>query len=251
MKTSRKDKTAGLSKIAVAIDGPAGAGKSTVAKKIADALGLIFMNTGSFYRGLALMLLRESGGGKNGSGGKIDFSNAAAIIAAAESHSFDYTNEGLFADGECLEPYLRSDAVERVVSPVSAIPEVRRILNKKIKAVGEKHGVVCEGRDMTTVVFPETPYKFYLDASAETRARRRLEQGTSSLTLDEIKAAIEERDALDRNKPEGSLMIAPDALYIDSSGLTIEQVCAIILAEILTRRQEGTHNGSDGSGKGC
>ena len=235
MDTSKKDKNSELSKIVVAIDGPAGSGKSTVAKMIAETLGLIFMNTGSFYRGLALLLLRECGGGVDGSRGKIDLSNAEEIIASLSRYSFDYTSAGLFADGECLEPYLRSDAVEGVVSPVSAIPEVRRILNKKIKAIGEKSGVVCEGRDMTTVVFPDTPFKFYLDASVETRARRRFEQGTSKMTFEEIKAAIEERDALDRNKSEGRLMIAPDAFYIDSSVLTIENVCAIIYSEIQKR----------------
>ena len=122
-----------------------------------------------------------------------------------------------------------------MVSPVSAIPEVRRILNKKIKAIGEERGVVCEGSDMTTVVFPDTPFKFYLDASVETRAMRRLEQGTSKMSFGEIKVAIEERDALDRNKIEGSLIKAADALYIDSSVLTIEKVCAIILSEIQKR----------------
>lgn len=251
MQAAEKDKGSCLSKIVVAIDGPAGAGKSTVAKRIACALGLVFMNTGSFYRGLALLLLREGGGGKDGSGGKIDFSDTGAIVAAAARHSFDYTEEGLFAGHECLEPYLRSDAVERVVSPVSAIPEVRHILNKKIKAIGERSGVVCEGRDMTTVVFPDTPYKFYLDASAETRARRRFEQGTSKLALEEIRAAIEKRDELDRNKAEGSLMVAPGALYIDSSVLTIENVCAIILSEVQKRTQEGISNGSEGSGNRC
>ena len=235
MDTSKKDKNNEPPKIVVAIDGPAGAGKSTVAKIIADEIGLIFMNTGSFYRGLALLLLREGGGSVDGSGGKIDLSNAQKIIATLSRYSFDYTEAGLFADGELLEPYLRSDAVEGVVSPVSAIPEVRRILNKKIKAIGEERGVVCEGRDMTTVVFPDTPFKFYLDASVETRARRRLEQGTSKMSFGEIKAAIEERDALDRNKIEGSLTKAADALYIDSSVLTIEKVCAIILSEIQKR----------------
>ena len=237
MDTSKSNKSDdGAPKMVVAIDGPAGAGKSTVAKKVACSLGLIFMNTGSFYRGLALLLLRAGGGGADGSGGKINLTNIEEIIAAAARSSFDYTGEGLFACGECLEPYLRSDAVEGVVSPVSAIPEVRHILNKKIKAIGEEHGVVCEGRDMTTVVFPDTPFKFYLDASVEARARRRFEQGTSKMSFEEIKAAIEERDALDRNKPEGSLVIAPDALFIDSTVLTIEEVCAIILFEIQKRK---------------
>ncbi len=242
---------ASSAKIVVAIDGPAGAGKSTVAKRIAAALGLIFMNTGSFYRGLALMLLREGGGDKSGKGGKIDLCNEAAVIAAARRYSFEYKEEGLFAGEELIEPYLRSDWIERVVSPVSAIPEVRRIINKKIRASGEKSGVVCEGRDMTTVVFPDTPYRFYLDASVEVRARRRLEQNTGSLSFEEIRDAIEKRDSIDRSKPEGRLLIASGVFYIDSSHLTIEEVCAIMLDKILVSGQEGIYNGSDGSGKGC
>ncbi len=236
-------------KTIVAIDGPAGAGKSTVAKKIAEKLGLIFMNTGSFYRGLTLMLLRDCGSDEAGYGGKkVNLEDRKGIIDFTETLSFEYSSDGLSINGENVEQYLRNDAVESIVSPVSAIPEVRRILNRKIRAVAEKTGVVCEGRDMTTVVFPDTPHKFYLDASVETRAMRRFTQGTSSLSLDEIRKSIEQRDNLDRNKEEGSLRISPDAFYLDSSGLTIDEVCDIMLAEILGK---GIHNGAEGSGKGC
>ena len=236
-------------KIIVAIDGPAGAGKSTIAKKLAEKLNLVFMNTGSFYRGLTLMLLRSKGADAAGSGGeKVDLKDTQAVIDFTETLSFEYSSEGLSINGENVEKYLRTDTVESIVSPVSAIPEVRRILNKKIRAVAEKTGGVCEGRDMTTVVFPDTPFKFYLDASVETRAMRRFAQGTSSLSLEEIRESIEQRDALDRNKVEGSLRIAPDAFYLDSSGLTIDEVCDIMLAEILGK---GIYNGAEGSGKGC
>lgn len=236
-------------KMIVAIDGPAGAGKSTVAKRLAETLGLVFMNTGSFYRGLTLMLLRGNGSDASGCGGRaVNLADESRIVDFAKTLSFEYSSQGLAIDGENVERYLRNDAVEGIVSPVSAIPEVRRILNEKIRAVAEKTGVVCEGRDMTTVVFPRTPYKFYLDASVETRAARRFAQGTSARSLGEIKKSIEERDTLDKNKVEGSLRISDDAFYLDSSGLTIDEVCDIMLAEI---RRKGLHNGSEGSGKGC
>ena len=105
-------------------------------------------------------------------------------------------------------------------------------MNKKLRKITEKQSVVCEGRDITTVVFPNAEHKFYLDASSDVRAKRRFDQGVSDLTLEEIKTAIEKRDEIDKNKKEGSLKIAEDATYIDTSLLTIDEVCAIILSKI-------------------
>ena len=211
----------------VAIDGPAGSGKSTIAKTLADKLNLVFMNTGSFYRALALAVLRSLGGKEDGSGGAVpDLADERRWTDFAEKADLFYRNGKMYLGSENAEPYLRSDAVEAVVPLLSAIVPIRHIINKKIHAEAAKTGVVCEGRDMTTVVFPDADFKFYLDASAEVRARRRFEQGTSRLSLDEIKKTILERDKIDKNKKEGSLKIAPDAFYIDTSDLTIQEVYA-------------------------
>mgnify|MGYP000846732135 FL=1 len=217
----------------IAIDGPAGSGKSTIAKIIAERTGLTFMNTGSFYRGVTLALLRSLGGALDGSGGASpDLSDEDAIISFAKSVPLAYKNGRLFIGPEDVESYLRSDSVESIVAPLSAIVGVRHIVNEKIRAVARETGVVCEGRDMTTVVFPDADCKFFLDASPAARAKRRFDQGTSSLSLKEIEASIAERDLIDRNKKEGSLKIAPDAVYIDTSDLTIQNVCDMMITKI-------------------
>jgi len=211
----------------IAIDGPAGSGKSTIAKLLAADLGFTFMNTGSFYRAVALAVLRSLGRDKSGAGSeKPDLTNEEKWTAFTHTVSLEYKRDGIYLDGSCVETYIRSDPVESIVAAVSAIIPIRHFINKKIRAAAEKLNIVCEGRDMTTVVFPNAEYKFYLDASVEARARRRFKQGTSELSEAEIRQTIEERDTIDRNKKEGSLKIAQDAIYLDTSDLTITQVCA-------------------------
>ncbi len=217
----------------IAIDGPAGSGKSTIAKLLAAKLSLTFMNTGSFYRGVTLALLRARGGKADGSGAIApDLTDESAIIAFTATVPLDYRNSHLYIGEEDAEQYLRTDAVEALVARLSSIVEVRHIVNEKIRAVAARTGIVCEGRDMTTVVFPNADHKFYLDASVEARAKRRFDQGTSNLSLEEIKKTIAARDEVDRNKKEGSLKIAPDAVYIDTSDLTIDRVCDMIISKI-------------------
>lgn len=217
----------------VAIDGPAGSGKSTIAQILADKLGLMFMNTGSFYRGVTLALLRAGGGTVDGSGGNPpDLRDEDAVIAFSRTVPLNYREGHLFLGDEDVDSLLRSDAIESIVAKVSAIVGVRHIVNEKIRAVAKSSGIVCEGRDMTTVVFPDADYKFFLDASPAARAKRRFDQGTSSLSLAEIEASIAERDEIDRNKKEGSLKIAADSVYLDTSDLTINRVCDIIISKI-------------------
>lgn len=205
----------------VAIDGPAGCGKSTVAKILAERLHLTFLNSGSFYRGITLALLRAG----------IDLKDEQKVLDFARGLSLDYVNSHLILEGEDVEDLLHTDQVDAHAAQVSAIVPLRHIVNEKIREVTKSLNIVCEGRDMTTVVFPNAEHKFYLDASIDVQAQRRFDQGVSDLSLEEIKESIRKRDEIDKNKVEGALKIAPDALYIDTSHLTIEEVC-----EIMTRK---------------
>ena len=204
----------------IAIDGPAGTGKSTIAKMLADKHDITFLNSGGFYRTLTLAVL-DAG---------IDYKDEAATLDFCRKQKIEYTKEGHFIlNGTDVTAHLHDDRVTANASQVSAIVEIRHLVNDLMREILD---IVCEGRDMTTVVFPNAEVKVYLDASAEVRAKRRFDQGVSDMTLEEIKASIEKRDEMDKNKKEGSLKIAPDALYIDTSNLTIEEVCAIIERQI-------------------
>ncbi|MGP1588088.1 MAG: (d)CMP kinase [Treponemataceae bacterium] len=206
----------------IAIDGPAGTGKSTIAKLISEKLDIVFLNSGSFYRAITLALLGEN---------KINESDEK-ICEFAKTLTLGYENSRLILNGKDVEDLLHSDHVDAFVAQISAIVPLRRIVNDKIREITKNLSIVCEGRDMTTVVFPDADYKFYLDASIDVQAQRRYKQGCSNMSLEQVKEAILKRDAIDKNKAEGSLKIASDAQYIDTSLLTIEQVCAIILGKI-------------------
>ena len=202
----------------VAIDGPAGTGKSTVAHQVAEDLGLIFLNSGSFYRALTLSLIDEG----------INIENENEVLSFVKKQNLDYIDSHLYLNGKDVEDLLHQDRVDAKVSQVSSIVPLRHFVNDRMREIVKNLNIICEGRDMTTVVFPDAEYKFYLDASIDVQARRRFEQGVSNLSLEEIKEAIIERDKMDKNKAEGSLRRAPDAVYIDTSDLTIKEVCAII-----------------------
>ena len=206
----------------IAIDGPAGTGKSTIASIIAEKLKVVFLDSGSFYRALTLALL-DSG---------VDLHSEADVIDFCKKQSLEYKNSHLFLNGEDVESHLHDDRVSANVAQLSAIVEIRHLVNQRMREITESLSIVCEGRDMTTVVFPNADYKFYLDASLDVQAERRFNQGVSNLSLEEIKESIRKRDEIDKNKKEGALKIAQDAVYIDTSNLTIEDVCAIMLKHI-------------------
>lgn len=206
----------------VAIDGPAGTGKSTVAHKVAQDCELTFLNSGSFYRAITLGLI-EAG---------IDIADQKAVLEFAAKQKLDYVNARLILNGKDVDDQLHSDKVDAKVSPVSGIVELRHLINARMREIVKGKNIICEGRDMTTVVFPAAEVKIYLDASIDVQAKRRFDQGVSNLSLEEIKKAIIARDENDKNKAEGSLKKAPDALYIDTSDLTIQQVCEIIETKI-------------------
>ena len=206
----------------VAIDGPAGTGKSTVAHRVAEELNLTFLNSGSFYRALTLAAI-DAG---------VSVDDADAVLELAKKQKLDYVDAHLILNGKDVDDQLHQDKVDANVSKVSSIVPLRHLVNDRMREIVKSLNIICEGRDMTTVVFPQAEYKFYLDASIDVQAQRRFDQGCSGLTLEEVKTAIIKRDEMDKNKAEGALKRADDAQYIDTSDLTIDDVCAIIVSKI-------------------
>lgn len=206
----------------VAIDGPAGVGKSSIAKMVSDELGMYYLNSGNFYRGVTYRILNLG----------LDPAKADDCVKAAMGAQFDVKDGRFYLDGEDVEDKLHHPSIDIWASKVSVNPQVRSIVNERIHDLTKRMDVVAEGRDMTTVVFPNAEHKFFFDALPEIRARRRYEQNPGVMDYDTILKEINERDEIDRNKPVGGLKIAPDAVYIDTSYLTINEVCEKVIKAV-------------------
>ena len=217
---------AGREPVLVAIDGPAGVGKSTVARQCARQAGFLYINSGSFYRAITHAVLKRY----------VDPADKDAVVGVARHVRLDVDGEAVLLDGQNVERELHGDAVDGRVAAVSAIPEVRQVVNQRIREVAAGQDAVVEGRDIGTVVFPAAQVKIFLDADIETRAARRHDQGVSRRSLAETRVAIGRRDTVDRTKPVGALLAAPDAVRIDTSLLTIQQVCERVNQAILVSR---------------
>jgi len=210
------------SALIVAIDGPAASGKSTVAKRIGKELKLVFVSSGGMYRAFTWLALEK---GVSPS----DSSEVIALLAETEFKGGEEDGLGTFAvNGRFLTREELSDTpVNANVSVIAAIPEVRARLVAEQRAYAAKTGVVMEGRDIGSVVFPDTPFKFYIDASPEVREQRRRAEG--------ITDSIAERDRTDSNRKASPLVIPEDAIVVDSSELTAGEVVARVIAEIKSR----------------
>jgi len=208
----------------VAIDGPAGVGKSTIAKRIAEKAGFYYINSGNLYRAITWEILQKYPEGPP--------EKPEKMVEIAKNCRMELRDDGLYVNGLRVEEHLHTDAVDRWVAQVSSVAEIRTIVNSDLREIALKVESVVEGRDITTVVFPDAKVKIFLDASVETRAKRRYYQGISELSIEEIAKSIRERDQIDRTKAVGRLEVADDAVYLNTSDLTIEQVCEKVIDKI-------------------
>ncbi len=216
-------------KIIIAIDGPAGSGKTTVAKQVAQRLKINYLDTGAMYRALSWFLLKSD----------IDYKKEDVVKSIINNIDlkvkFENSNNILIVNGEDVTDKIRSPEISQIASYISQYKDVREKLVKIQKELGNKYSLVAEGRDMTSVVFPETPYKFYLTASLKERAKRRyleLKKRGYKITQSEVEKELIHRDKQDSSRKYAPLVKTKDSIEIDTTNLNIEQVVDLIINHI-------------------
>lgn len=221
----------------IAIDGPAGAGKSTIAKTLARRLGYLFINTGAMYRAVAWKALQLG----------VSLEDKDRIGRLAEDSLIELTGSvdamHVLIDGHDITEEVVKPLISQAASVVSAIPAVRRALVARQQEMGKAGGVVMEGRDIGTQVFPDAEIKIYLDATSDARAQRRFDEdcarGIAVASFDQMKFEIEERDHRDKTREDSPLIQAEGATYVDSSILSINEVVDEILSLVATKNCAG------------
>lgn len=221
-------------RVVIAIDGPAGAGKSTLAKRVADKLGFLYINSGAIYRAVALWALRL--------GVSLSDMHRLEQLAKAAKIELAAGDGRVLLNGEDVTEAIRDRRVSEAASKVSAVPGVRRALLDVQRSMAEKNSVVMDGRDIGSVVFPHAQVKIFLDADVEERARRRaleLQQVGQPADLQSVAGDLEKRDDRDRKRSEAPLVQAPDAQLVDTTSLSPEDVEEIVLKLIRARISNG------------
>jgi cytidylate kinase len=219
--------------VVIAIDGPSGVGKSTVARGVAEALDVEYLDTGATYRAATLAMIRDD----------IDVTDASAVFDNLANHTIDYDTSGVLLDHQFVANEVRASDVTANVSAVSAHPDVRAaIVSMQRKWVADRGGeAVVEGRDIGTVVFPDAPVKIYLTASPEVRAGRRAgDSEAAGVSVDEVASALAARDRADSTRTASPLRPADDAITIDTSSIGIDDVIATVLERVVSTKTQET-----------
>ena len=214
-----------MNKLSVAIDGPAGAGKSTIAKIVADKLDLMYINTGAMYRAVTVKALEKN----------IAFTEIDKLMEMINTMDIYFENDDLFLNGENINYQITHPNISKRVSEYASVREIRVKLVEQMRKMSEKYNVIMDGRDIGTVVLKDAPYKFFLTASATERADRRFKELTGKgleVNYDEILEDIIKRDEYDTNREVDPLRKADDALEVDTTGLNIQEVVSEILKNI-------------------
>jgi len=201
----------------IAIDGPAGAGKSTIAKMLARSIGYTYIDSGAMYRAITLKVLREN----------IPLERVDIIINLTEETDIDFMENSIYLDGKVVDKEIREENVNMNVSYVSAIPGVRRLMVAQQRKISQDKNVVMDGRDVGTVIFPSADIKLFITASVDERAKRRfieMEQKGYDVEIQDIKLQIEKRDHIDSTRSDSPLKSAFDSIIIDTTGKNIEEV---------------------------
>jgi len=201
----------------IAIDGPAGAGKSTIAKIVANKLGFEYVDTGAMYRAYTLKVICNN----------LDPKNSSDVLSILNDTDIDFIDNHIYLDNEIVDEEIRSNSISKQVSYIASIKEVRSKMVEIQQEISKRRSVVMDGRDITTVVLPNANYKFYVTASVEERGRRRFlelqSKGIKDITLDEVIADIATRDEIDSNRVESPLRKTEDSILVDTTNLNIEE----------------------------
>jgi CMP/dCMP kinase len=219
-------------KVVVAIDGPAGAGKSTIAKRLAARLGFTYIDTGAMYRAVALWAIRQ----------RVDLGDMHRTEQLAIAAEIELAPGRIHLNGEDISEAIRTQEVSDGASKIAVIPGVRRAMVSKQRAIGERSSVVMEGRDIGTVVFPNADVKIFLDADPGERVRRRFEELRAKggpVDEAELSSLMKERDKRDSTRADAPLAQAPDAVYLDSTPLSLDEVEEAILKIVRARVTNG------------
>lgn len=215
----------------IAIDGPSGAGKSTISKLLAKKLGIIYLDTGAMYRAVALYVHRKG----------IDVNDREKVVPLLGEIQIEFRGDGdekkIYLNGEDVSSAIREHSVSKMASDVSKIKEVRLFLVEQQRAIAKKNDVVLDGRDITSFVLPDSKYKFFLTATAEERAKRRYEElkaKGSDISYEKILADVNDRDYNDTHRDFAPLVQTDDAVLIDSTNMTTDEVIEVILRYVNT-----------------